>query len=136
MGAGYLQIVQERSGVAHSCLSTLANNYDIVYQELGARQETCARTKTVTAQEVRVSRKQDQECNRTYHKKPLNYGTLGERAPQRDPHILTLYSDVGERAPHVPIDPLRNKREGSRRGMLCTRCTLGMQPACVVCCRT
>ena len=25
MGAGYLQIVQERSGVAHSCLSTLAD---------------------------------------------------------------------------------------------------------------
>ena len=70
------------------------------------RAKTCARTKTVTAvtaREVRVSSKQDQECSRTYHKKPLNYGTLGERAPQRDPHILTLYSDVGERALHVPI---------------------------------
>ena len=36
----------------------------------------------------------------------------------------------------MEIDPLHNKREGSRRGMLCTRCTLGMQPACMVCCRT
>ena len=27
MGAGYVQIVQERSGVAHSCLSTLDNTH-------------------------------------------------------------------------------------------------------------
>ena len=69
--------------------------------ECGAK--TCARTKTVTEREFRVSHKQAQECIRTYHKKPLNYGMLDERAPQRHPHKRTLYSDVGVRAPHVPI---------------------------------
>ena len=67
------------------------------------RAKTGARAKTVTAPGQGYHASRAKNTAELTHKKPLSNGTLGERAPQRGPHIRTLYSDVDERAPHVPI---------------------------------